>query len=123
MGEIYKYKCECGYEEKLNLGGGLMSCNLMQIARFFPKEVEALKEARQRGELENYMMENRLGVCHKCNKLTVVLEFRFKTKSKVNKYITNCEMCNGKVEVIGDEDVNCPKCNKLMMKEYAGNWD
>lgn len=126
MGEIRKYVCKCGYEKELNIGGGLLGCNVEHIARFFPVETETFKKERAAGMIQSFMMENELSYCPRHGgELMAVEAFSYTKKDgSVCHYVRPCPECGGKViRLMDEENVVCPRCGEVMKHSFLGDWD
>lgn len=125
MGEIRKYACICGYERELFTGGGLGGCNVRHIARFFPKEVQALERERSEGRISRYVMENEVSVCQNCRELYALPAFSYTRKDGYTCHFAgSCPDCGSSVARVEDEErPECPKCGQKMQYLVAGDWD
>lgn len=123
MGDIVHFSCDCGYSKELFLGGGMMSCNRMQISRFFPQEMSEFIKEYENGEIGSYCMETELAICKNCNELEAVEVFRYTNKKGLQEFYKECKCCNNKVQIIKEDNVVCPKCEAILKKQIVGHWD
>lgn len=125
MGDIRKYFCKCGYEKELFAGGGLGGCNVSHIAKFFPEEVKAFQKERNEGRVRQYIMENEISYCERCQDIYALPVFSYKRKDGYTcRFASACPVCGGSVVQMEDEEnIACPKCGKKMEYMVMGDWD
>lgn len=123
MGDIRKYKSDCGYEETVKTGQGLQSIRQASIEKLFPDKIKELKS--EENDLLSAVTCIHLGLCRKCKRIVPVncLNRIYKDGSE-DMFHKGCPECGQKVVVLDDPDnISCPKCGKLMDMEICGHWD
>lgn len=125
MGDIRNYSCNCGYEERLYVGGGMNAINMRSILQMFPQEGEQLEAQKKIGQVGSYLMDHAVGTCKTCRRLYTVSRLSYEMQDgKVFCFIKPCPTCDSEVEVQEDiENLVCPKCGKVMSYLPAGRWD
>lgn len=125
MGQVRDYVCECGYQKRLFLGGGMNGRNLQMIQKHFPRETETFQEKRQNGKTGSYLLSNASVECSECKELYSVPCFTYESEGQMIT-VTNgkCPTCESTtVKVRDEEHINCPKCGRIMEYHNAGMWD
>lgn len=125
MGDVRRYKCQCGYEKQLMIGGGRNSQNLKIICKDIPEDIfsEFMRKKFAKTVLE-YGIVNSAISCPECEELFVVSEFSYTLSDAEVRYVTACPNCGEEHTPIEDSDlILCPKCNKQMTYSVEGLWD
>ena len=123
MGKIREYQCECGYCEEVFPGYGLGAINKNMIKQIFPEEAKKIFDSDIKVNV--YRLGNVLAECRHCEKIFTVPCLTY-TQSDGNCFKTmgKCPECSGIIPECEDmENVNCPKCNRIMKYTITGNWD
>lgn len=125
MGEIRRYRCNCGYESELYIGVGLQGCNAEAAAKFFPKEMEKVLEERDLGKISGFILENVVASCKQCKKLYTVPELVCsKTDGTREKFVKSvCQDCGKDVIIYSEDEVKCPICDLEVSYSEIGCWD
>jgi hypothetical protein len=124
MGKSYEISCVCGYKKKLNIGGGLASCNINTVNRVFSEEkLREFNEYYNNNEVVSFLVENELSQCNKCREVMTVAVLRVKLTNNRNLIIINdCPKCNGNLQILNELPM-CPKCGEKMTEKEIGDWD
>lgn len=124
MGIINKVSCRCGFNKKLHLGIGLLSCNVNHIFSLFSDEkIERFKNDIKDEKVGRFFTENIAGFCESCKDIIEVPKINVDLKNG-DKYsiIGECSVCDNDVIPL-DKEYRCPICDECMNITNEGLWD
>lgn len=124
MGTIYKVSCNCGYNKKLCLGGGLSSCNINSIySTFSDEKIKRFKEDFENQKVKRFCSENIASFCENCKEVLETCKLDVELKNDERYSIVNtCSIC-GKEVVVLSKQYKCPVCGSAMNVTNEGLWD
>lgn len=124
MGTILSCHChECGYQEKLYVGGGLLDCNPDTALRAAPDE-PSLTKALQVGA--RFQIDREVAVCRKCRRLFAAPYVTYWPPDDKARYTAAaCPVCRHLLTRLNRQttSVPCPSCGKVMKLFPCGHWD
>ena len=129
MGTILRVKCTgCGYEEQLRLGCGIRDNRPEQVSVYFgevqKEEIDRLFMADKTAYTWNY--RRMTGSCEKCRRLREIPVLSVFWKNGERKIIKGDCDCGNPVTKIYEgegEQMVCPRCEHILLKEETGYWD
>ncbi|MCI8647164.1 MAG: hypothetical protein HFE76_10375 [Firmicutes bacterium] len=124
MGTIVKSACaKCGYEEELQVGGGMRDCEAetaLAIANNDPELAGALSQKAM------FRIDRGICVCRSCQKLVAAAIVTYRSGNGKTRTITGkCPDCKGELTWpdTAAEDIPCPVCGAGMTFQTVGHWD
>lgn len=124
MGQIMRYRCNCGYCKELMIGGGLLSNREEAVRKsFVNNELGAFDKAKENGSLTRFFMNNTPAVCPACQELEALPVLHYWENAKGSVIQKVCPVCRGDMRLQDDSAVICPKCGKTMDVTQSGLWD
>lgn len=122
MGKIKELSCKCGYKKELYTGSGLMAIKeWMTRKTFTPEELRDFDDAKSKGTLKYFIIENIKAYCPLCNDIFALPTLKYKVGALDKSVSKNCPECGGKT--IETEAATCPKCGGALEEKAAGHWD
>jgi hypothetical protein len=125
MGDIRRFKSDCGYSEDIYYGVGRNAIDVRQVEKRFPESYETVKAGRLSGKISGTLIHTELGVCMTCRKIVPVdvLVITCSDRSVV-EVRGKCPHCGDTPKSVDlNEAVICPKCGSPMETEVVGDWD
>ncbi len=122
MGIVIDYKCICGYSQRIFEGEGFRAMNVNLISKHFPDESKYIVQHNE--DAKPYSIKNVLGKCDYCKKLASISKLEYTYEGKKCEKFNGCPTCGKDIDIISNSlEVNCPKCDELMIASYIGHWD
>ncbi len=125
MGEIRRFKSDCGYSEDIFYGVGINAIDERQVKMRFPESYEIVKAGLLSGKIKSTLVSTEVGICSRCRKIVPVdvLSLNCSDGSKT-QVEGKCPHCNETPKIVDpDQPITCPECGKPMETEMVGNWD
>ncbi len=125
MGEIRRFKSDCGYSEDIFYGVGINAIDERQVESRFPESYKTIKAGMLSGKILSTMVSTETGICLKCRKIVPlnVLDITCSDGSGF-KITGKCPDCGEACNIVDvDKPIICPKCGNPMENEIVGNWD
>jgi RNA polymerase subunit RPABC4/transcription elongation factor Spt4 len=122
MGNIYGFKCGCGYEKKARIGEGRTGMNVNTIREIFtPDELSEFENALSSG-ITDYSLSKKIAFCRKCGDLVNADALRYAVGGLTKIIVKACINCN---DILFPCDINviCPRCGCALLAEQEGFWD
>lgn len=127
MGKVYALSCnQCGYENTVSVGGGMMSKNPDMISHSLRGEdLEIWQQLLGSQQIQDFSGVKNLTYCKTCGKLEAVFQVEIEKKDGETVLLGSaCETCGQELQSINEEGIiSCPKCHIPLKKEMQGLWD
>lgn len=124
MGQIYNFKCNCGYEKTAGIGEGRTGMMLEVIREIFSSQELLEFEETLKGPAANYCHGQTLAYCYACKELIGAQKLRYVADGMTKIIIKPCEACGDPLYPCDTKiTVNCPVCADTLSAEAAGLWD
>lgn len=126
MGQIIQVQCtSCGYEKKLNTGGGLADCQWETILAALPESGRRALAAAVRDGAVQCSVTRRLCACDSCGAVYALPIVSFRLKGVQKELYGVCPQCGraGNASWKETDQLLCPVCGHRMTQQQAGHWD
>ena len=124
MGQIYNFKCNCGYKKTAAIGEGKTGMMLEVIREMFSSDELSEFEETLKGSMPNYYHGKMLAYCFACRELMSAQKLRYVAGGMTKIIIKPCEICGEPLHPCDTRiTVSCPVCADTLSAEEAGLWD